>query len=98
MDDWTAKLLVGTEGASNPFFSPDGQWLVFLSYDKTVTGHPEGKDVVWVPTSQALVEKMLDLAKVTAQDYVIDLGSGGRADGHRGRQARRARPWHRIQS
>ncbi len=36
----------------------------------------EGKDVVWVPTSQVLVEKMLDLAKVTPQDYVIDLGSG----------------------
>jgi SAM-dependent methyltransferase len=36
----------------------------------------EGKDVVWVPTSQELVDKMLDLAKVTASDYVIDLGSG----------------------
>jgi precorrin-6B methylase 2 len=35
-----------------------------------------GKDVVWVPTPQALVEKMLDMAKVTPQDYVIDLGSG----------------------
>lgn len=35
-----------------------------------------GKDVVWVPTSQALVEKMLDIAKVTPQDYLIDLGSG----------------------
>jgi hypothetical protein len=35
-----------------------------------------GKDVVWVPTSQALVDKMLDMAKVTAQDYVMDLGSG----------------------
>jgi SAM-dependent methyltransferase len=36
----------------------------------------EGKDVVWVPTPQALVDKMMDLAKVTPQDYVIDLGSG----------------------
>jgi len=36
----------------------------------------EGKDVVWVPTSQALVDKMLDIAKVTPRDYVIDLGSG----------------------
>jgi precorrin-6B methylase 2 len=35
-----------------------------------------GKDVVWVPTPQALVDKMLDLAKVTPQDYLIDLGSG----------------------
>ncbi len=36
----------------------------------------EGKDVVWVPTPQLLVEKMLDIAKVTPKDYVIDLGSG----------------------
>ncbi len=36
----------------------------------------EGKDVVWVPTPQAVVDKMLDLAKVTRDDYVIDLGSG----------------------
>lgn len=35
-----------------------------------------GKDVIWVPTSQALADKLLSLAKVTAQDYVIDLGSG----------------------
>ena len=35
-----------------------------------------GKDVVWVPTPQALVDKMLDMAKVTPKDYVIDLGSG----------------------
>ena len=36
----------------------------------------EGKDVVWVPTPQALVDKMLDMAKLTPKDYVIDLGSG----------------------
>src|SRR5690242_21566650 len=36
----------------------------------------EGKDVVWVPTPQALVDRMLDMAKVTAKDVVYDLGSG----------------------
>jgi SAM-dependent methyltransferase len=36
----------------------------------------EGKDVIWVPTPQALVDKMLDIAKVTPKDYVMDLGSG----------------------
>ena len=36
----------------------------------------EGKDVVWVPTPQPVVDKMLDLAHVTAKDFVIDLGSG----------------------
>ena len=35
-----------------------------------------GKDVVWVPTPQELVDKMLDMAKLTPQDYLIDLGSG----------------------
>jgi precorrin-6B methylase 2 len=38
-------------------------------------GQP-GKDVVWVPTQQDLVNKMLEMARVTPQDYVIDLGSG----------------------
>jgi hypothetical protein len=36
----------------------------------------EGKDVVWVPTPQATVDKMLELARVAEKDYVIDLGSG----------------------
>ena len=35
-----------------------------------------GKDVVWVPTPFVTVEKMLDMAKVTPQDFVMDLGSG----------------------
>jgi precorrin-6B methylase 2 len=39
------------------------------------SGQP-GKDVVWVPTPQPLVEKMLDMAQVTPQDFVMDLGSG----------------------
>jgi len=38
-------------------------------------GQP-GKDVIWVPTPPALVEKMLDMARVTAADFVVDLGSG----------------------
>lgn len=36
----------------------------------------QGKDVVWVPTGDVLVEKMLNMANVTAKDYLIDLGSG----------------------
>jgi SAM-dependent methyltransferase len=38
-------------------------------------GQP-GKDVVWVPTPPSLVELMLDMAKVTKDDFVMDLGSG----------------------
>jgi precorrin-6B methylase 2 len=36
----------------------------------------KGKDVVWVPTPPELVAVMLNIAKVTPDDYVIDLGSG----------------------
>jgi hypothetical protein len=36
----------------------------------------DGKDVVYLPTPPTLVEAMLDLARVTPQDYVVDLGSG----------------------
>lgn len=39
------------------------------------SGQP-GKDVVWVPTPQALVDKMLDVAKLTPADIHYDLGSG----------------------
>ena len=35
-----------------------------------------GKDVVWVPTPDELVERMLNLGNVTAEDFLIDLGSG----------------------
>jgi len=66
---WSALLLaifaagaLAQAQAAQPAFEPS-------------VGQP-GKDVVWVPTSQALVDKMLDMAKVTPNDYVMDLGSG----------------------
>lgn len=40
-----------------------------------IPGQP-GKDVVWVPMPDSQVERMLDLARVTAADFVVDLGSG----------------------
>jgi hypothetical protein len=43
-------------------------------YEPQVGQH--GKDVIWVPTPQALVDKMLALGKVTPQDTLVDLGSG----------------------
>jgi SAM-dependent methyltransferase len=39
------------------------------------SGQP-GKDIVWVPSPTVMVEKLLDMARVTPSDYVIDLGSG----------------------
>jgi len=35
-----------------------------------------GKDVIWVPTPDALVNRMLKMAQVTPEDVVVDLGSG----------------------
>jgi hypothetical protein len=60
-------LVCGSATASFAQTSPD-------QYKPTV-GQP-GKDAVWVPTAAALVEKMLDMAKVTPKDFVMDLGSG----------------------
>lgn len=57
----TTAFAQGTQAPSTPFEPQVGQ---------------AGKDVVWVPTPQALVNKMLDMAKVTPQDFLIDLGSG----------------------
>lgn len=36
----------------------------------------EGKDVIWVPTPEALVERMLELAELKPDDFLVDLGSG----------------------
>ena len=55
-------LLLSQEKAKNNQYQPElGQ---------------EGKDVRWFPTPQALVDKMLDMAKITPADFLIDLGSG----------------------
>ncbi len=57
--------------------------LVSLSAQQTDKGQKfqptvgqAGKDVIWVPTPEELVSAMLDMARVTAADFVMDLGSG----------------------
>jgi SAM-dependent methyltransferase len=55
-------LLAASVAALTPTYTP-------------VPGQP-GKDVVWIPTPEDTVEKMLDMARVTPQDFVVDLGSG----------------------
>ncbi len=58
-------------------------WIVAVTTAHAQTPHKyeplvgqKGKDVVWAPTPEELVTDMLDMAKVTPNDYVIDLGSG----------------------
>jgi SAM-dependent methyltransferase len=60
---YTAELLAqgGQQSQEKPFVPVSGQ---------------AGKDVVWVPSPPEMVSKMLEVAKVTPADYVIDLGSG----------------------
>jgi hypothetical protein len=38
-------------------------------------GQP-GKDVVWVPSPEETVAKMMEVGRINAQDFVVDLGSG----------------------
>ncbi|HQZ37953.1 MAG TPA: class I SAM-dependent methyltransferase [Vicinamibacterales bacterium] len=67
-------VLVLVAGAPSPSRSQTAPAPVQTPYEPRV-GQP-GKDVVWVPTPPELIEKMLDMAKVTAADFVMDLGSG----------------------
>ena len=46
------------------------------SFAPTQAITPESLDVPYVPTPLSVVDMMLDMAKVTGEDYLIDLGSG----------------------
>src|SRR5512145_1784165 len=81
--DWRMVVVVSLSSLERMLFA---LWLSLaisggvVQAQSTKDYQPEvgqaGKDVVWVPTPQALVDKMLDMAKLTPKDYVIDLGSG----------------------
>lgn len=66
-----AVLVAGALALAAPLAVADSPDKPFEPY----VGQP-GKDVIWVPTPEALVEKMLDMARLTPADFVIDLGSG----------------------
>ena len=63
-----AMLAASTAGAQQ---QPQQQTKPF----EPTVGQP-GKDVVWVPSPDGTVNVMLDVAQLTPQDYVVDLGSG----------------------
>jgi hypothetical protein len=53
------------------FFVAAGAWAQF----QPQVGQA-GKDVIWVPTPDEVVDRMLTMAQVTPQDFVMDLGAG----------------------
>lgn len=63
-------ILTGVPGTTLGAQTPASEYAY-----EPVIGMP-GKDVVWVPTPAQLIDFMLDVAKVTPNDFVIDLGSG----------------------
>lgn len=62
-----------------------GAWAIAPAWAQTAPATPPayapkegqaGKDVIWLPTAQSLVDRMLEMAKLTPRDHLIDLGSG----------------------
>lgn len=72
-----ALILALTLGAAQ---AQNGQTSTAQAEPGTTTYEPEvgqfGKDVVWVPTAESLVDQMLRMAAITPADYLVDLGSG----------------------
>ncbi len=71
---WGAALaalcFAGFAGAQQPASREDCERIYKPSVGQS------GKDVIWVPTPDELVSRMLTMAKVTPQDTVVDLGAG----------------------
>jgi Tol biopolymer transport system component len=57
-----------------PHISPDGKWMVFLTYGADVTGHPENKDVMLRLMSLA-DKKIAALAKLFGGQGTINVPS-----------------------
>jgi hypothetical protein len=57
------------------FFALSSAWADPCK-DLAPTRGQAGKDVIWIPTPEGLIDKMLTAAKVTAQDRLFDLGAG----------------------
>ena len=68
---WRVALCAGV-----PILLLSGFALSFAGESYQPKSGQLGKDIVWVGNPESMVQKMLDVAAVTPQDYVIDLGSG----------------------
>jgi len=65
-----AAVCLGAMQATAQDFPKYGDEVYQPSYGQA------GKDVIWIPTPDALVTRMLAVAKVTRDDLVYDLGAG----------------------
>ena len=77
MNDLSLRLPLASRRGALALLLAAASTLAFAQkapYEPSV-GQP-GKDVVWVPTPQVVVDRMLDIAKTTPKDFLMDLGSG----------------------
>ncbi len=74
MSAWGAGLLLISAVAGQALSAPTSREDCERSF-KPSSGQP-GKDVVWVPTNDPLVTRMLEMAQVGNNDLVYDLGAG----------------------
>ncbi len=69
-----ATALVAGFAAS--FIAASGAWAQQASAEYVPRLGQSGKDVMWLPSHDAMVERMLRMAEVTPRDFLVDLGSG----------------------
>ena len=76
--DPNAAVPSSTRCGTSPQTVLAGRWLLAVSALLAVAGNVHAAEIAapYVPTAPSVVERMLEIAKVTPQDYVIDLGSG----------------------
>jgi TolB protein len=74
--DGSAQEQITSDEYNNwfPHISPDSKWMVFLTYDKSVTGHPENKDVMLRLMSMS-DQKITVLAKLFGGQGTINVPS-----------------------
>ncbi len=73
---YAAGIAPASAQSPAPAAPPSAADLPINPEDPEVKSGTPGKDVIFLPTPQEVVSAMLDLAKVTDEDVVYDLGSG----------------------
>jgi hypothetical protein len=72
---WAAACVISLAALGNAGSQPAPAGTQDVGTFKPYSGQA-GKDVIWIPSPQALVDRMLEMAGATPADYLVDLGSG----------------------